>query len=77
MTVNKPNCVMRKFHWSGDKRFTTFLDCLEGTSRAHWLDVVNGDFSGGNEIEWIFTIMLEFLGLAFVAIVTGLLTPLV
>lgn len=36
-----------------------------------------GDFSGGNEIEWIFTIMLEFLGLAFVAIVTGLLTPLV
>ena len=30
-----------------------------------------------NEIEWIFTIVLEFLGLAFVAIVTGLLTPLV
>ena len=36
-----------------------------------------GDFAGGNETEWLFTILLEFLGLAFVAIVTGLLTPLV
>ena len=36
-----------------------------------------GDFAGGNNIEWIYTIALEFGGLAFVAIVTGLLTPLV
>ena len=36
-----------------------------------------GDFTGGNLIEWLFTIILEFLGLALVAIVICLLRPLV
>ena len=30
-----------------------------------------GDFSGGNEIEWMCTMVLQFLGLAFIAILTA------
>lgn len=36
-----------------------------------------GDFSGGNEREWIFSIFLEFGGLALFAFLTGLLVELV
>ena len=35
MTFNEHNPVMKKFGWQGNKRFTTFLDCLEGTARAY------------------------------------------
>ena len=36
-----------------------------------------GDYAGGNTSEFIFTICLEFCGLTFFALLTGLITPLV
>ena len=36
-----------------------------------------GDFSGGNEREWLFSIVLEFGGLLLFSILTGLLVELV
>ena len=36
-----------------------------------------GDYAGGNNQEYLFTIMLEFFGLLFFALLTGLITPLV
>ena len=36
-----------------------------------------GDYAGTNSTEFIFSIVLEFCGLSFFAILTGLITPLV
>ena len=48
LTINEHDRVIKKFGWIGDKRFTTFLDCLDGTARTYWLEVVNNHYSGGN-----------------------------
>ena len=48
LTINKHDRVIKKFGWTGNKRFITFLDCLDGTARAYWLEVVNDHYSGGN-----------------------------
>ena len=36
-----------------------------------------GDFTGGTSKEYIFSIVLEFCGLTFFSLLTGLITPLV
>ena len=36
-----------------------------------------GDYYGTNSPEWLFSIVLEFCGLTFFALLTGLITPLV
>lgn len=36
-----------------------------------------GDFAGGNTREFVFSIILEFCGLTFFALLTGLIPPLV
>ena len=48
LTIDEHDRVIKKFGWIGDKRFTTFLDCLDGTPRTYWLEVVNDHYSGGN-----------------------------
>ena len=35
LTIDEHDRVIKKFGWIGDKRFTTFLDCLEGTPRTY------------------------------------------
>ena len=36
-----------------------------------------GDYAGSNSAEFMFSIALEFCGLTFFALLTGLITPLV
>ena len=36
-----------------------------------------GDYAGTNSIEFTYSIFLEFCGLSFFALLTGLITPLV
>ena len=36
-----------------------------------------GDYAGFNSNEFMYTILLEFCGLTFFALLTGLITPLV
>lgn len=36
-----------------------------------------GDYAGTNTTEYVFSIILEFCGLSFFALLTGLITPLV
>ena len=69
--ANPDSSEWKDYDWSDKYIFSIYWIFTTITTVGY------GDFAGVNQIEWMFTIVLEFLGLAFVAIVTGLLTPLV
>ena len=51
LTIDEHDRVIKKFGWIGDKRFTTFLDCLDGTARTYWLEVVADHYTPGGNLR--------------------------
>ena len=66
----------------GDPNFKKYEPVQVYIFSLYWVFTVlttvgYGDYAGSNTREFIFSITLEFCGLTFFALLTGLITPLV
>ena len=66
----------------GDVNFQEYAPLQIYVFSSYWTFTVlttvgYGDYAGTNANEWLFSIVLEFCGLTFFALLTGLITPLV
>lgn len=66
----------------GDPQFKVYEPYQVYIFSLYWVFTVlttvgYGDYAGSNSTEFIFSIVLEFCGLTFFALLTGLITPLV
>ena len=66
----------------GDAQFMEYEPYQIYIFSVYWITTVlttvgYGDYAGQNSPEYLFTIFIEFCGLTFFALLTGLITPLV
>mgnify|MGYP000910952663 CR=1 FL=1 len=66
----------------GDANFATYEPYQVYIFSLYWVFTVlttvgYGDYAGSNSNEYVFSICLEFCGLSFFALLTGMITPLV